>query len=419
MAGRAQLNDIFVRNLPVPESGQVQYPDGKLPGFGVRVGASGVKVFYLNYRMGGRSRRMTLGRYPFTSLARARADAHTAIGQIADGIDPQGVVISSTSGPASDALTFAQALDQFVDLYCAHHNRASTAAESERILRSVFLDPWSKRAIGAITRSDVLTILDAIVARGKPSAAVHAYAIIRKFFGWAVERGLIEASPCLNLKPPAKKRSRERVLTDGELGKLWKASQSEGYPFGSIFQLLLLTAQRRGEVVGMLWREIDLKHGLWTVPGERTKNGKTHTIPLIPRVRAILKTQPRFESEFVFPARGKPEQAYSGYSKGKRSLDAAADLHDWTLHDLRRTAATGMASLGVAPHIVEKILNHSTGTFAGVAGVYNRFEYRKEMREALSLWAAHLKKALRARSQTKSALSLSTAKRNRQSSDAN
>lgn len=403
MAGRAQLNDIFVRNLPVPDSGQVQYADGKLPGFGVRVGASGVKVFYLNYRINGRSRRMALGRYPFTSLAKARADAHTAIGQIADGIDPQGAVISSTSGPVSDALTFAQALDQFVDLYCAHHNRASTAAETERILRSAFLDPWSKRGIGAISRSDVLTILDAIVARGKPSAAIHAYAAIRKFFGWAVERGLIETSPCLNLKPPAKKRSRERVLADAEINKLWKASQAEGYPFGAIFQLLLLTAQRRGEVVGMRWSEIDLKAGLWTIPGTRTKNGKAHTVPLTPRVRAILKTMPRFESEFVFPARGKPEQAYSGYSKGKRALDAEAKLHDWTLHDLRRTAATGMARLGVAPHVVEKILNHSTGTFAGVAGVYNRFEYRKEMREALALWAAHIKKLLKSNAFTKSA----------------
>lgn len=401
MAGRAQLNDIFVRNLPIPAEGRAQYPDGKLPGFGVRVSSNGLKVFYLTYRLHGRSRRLILGRYPFKSLAKARAEAHTAIGQIADGIDPQGDGADAADTRSADALTFAQALDQFVDLYCGQHNRASTAAETERILRSVFLDPWSNRAISAINRGDVLTILDAIVGRGKPSAAIHAYAVIRKFFGWAVERGLIEASPCLNLKPPAKKRSRERVLSDRELVKLWKASQAEGYPFGAIFQLLLLTAQRRGEVVGMRWSEIDLKVGLWTIPSERTKNGKTHALPLTPRVRAILKTLPRFESEFVFPARGKPEQSYSGYSKGKRGLDAEAKLFDWTLHDLRRTAATGMAQLGVAPHVVEKILNHSTGTFAGVAGVYNRFEYRKEMREALALWAAHIKKAARAANRPK------------------
>lgn len=397
MPHKAQLNDIFVRNIPVPAEGRVQYPDGKLPGFGVRVSSNGLKVFYLTYRFAGQSRRMVLGRYPYKSLAAARAEAHTAIGQIARGIDPQKTV-SDEPAPAGKSLTFAKALDQFVQLYCSQHNRPSTAAETERVLRSVFLPDWQNRDLQAISRQDILGILDAIVARGAPSAAIHAYAAIRKFFTWCVERDLVEISPCLHLKPPAKKHSRERVLSDDELVKLWKASREIGYPFGAIFQLLLLTGQRRGEVVGMRWTEIELKQGMWTIPGARTKNGKAHSVPLTPRVRAILKALPRFESAFVFPARGKPEQPYSGYSKGKRELDALADLHDWTLHDLRRTAATGMAELGVPPHVVEKILNHSTGSFAGVAGVYNRFEYRSEMRSALRLWAAHIKKIIKRKS---------------------
>lgn len=396
MAGKAQLNDIFVRNIPVPPAGRVQYPDGKLPGFGVRVSSNGLKVFYLTYRLAGQSRRKILGRYPYKTLAAARAEAHIAIGQIANGIDPQKTV-SDEEAPLGRSLTFARALDQFVQLYCSQHNRPSTAAETERILRSVFLPDWENRDLRAISRQDVIGILDAIVARGAPSAAIHAYAAIRKFFTWCVERDLIETSPCLHLKPPAKKQSRERVLSDQEIVTLWKASLEQGYPFGTIFQLLLLTGQRRGEVVGMRWAELDLKQGVWTIPGARTKNGKAHSVPLTPRVRAILTMVPRFESEFVFPARGKPEQSYSGYSKGKREFDAAADLHNWTLHDLRRTAATGMAKLGVAPHVVEKILNHSTGTFAGVAGVYNRFEYRSEMRSALRLWAAHIKKHIKGR----------------------
>ena len=115
-----------------------------------------------------------------------------------------------------------------------------------------------------------------------------------------------------------------------------------------------------------------------------------HAVPLRTAVVAIIEAIPRTGSDYVFPARGKPEQAYSGYSKGKRELDAMAKLHEWTLHDLRRTAATRMARLGVPPHIVEKILNHSTGTFAGVAGVYNRFEYRQEMRAELALWSEHV-----------------------------
>ncbi len=394
MGGKAQLNDIFVRNIPIPQAGRVQYPDGKLPGFGVRVSSNGLKVFYLTYRIAGQSRRMILGRYPFKTLAAARAEAHTAIGQIANGIDPQ-KTISDEETPAAKSLSFNKVLDQFVRLYCSHHNRPSTAAETERLLRTAFLPHWESRDVRLIVRQDVLTILDAIVARGAPSTANHAYAAIQKFFNWSVERGLIEISPCLHLKPPAKSQSRERVLSNKEIVTLWKASLTEGYPFGTIYQLLLLTAQRRGEVVGMRWAELDLRQGVWTIPGARTKNGKAHSVPLTPRVRAILKSLPRFESEFVFPGRGKPEQSYSGYSKGKRDLDAAADLHDWTLHDLRRTAATGMAELGVPPHVVEKILNHSTGSFAGVAGVYNRFEYRSEMRSALRLWAAHVKKCVK------------------------
>lgn len=394
MAGKAQLNDIFVRNIPTPGVGRVQYPDGKLPGFGVRVSSNGLKVFYLTYRITGLSRRMILGRYPFKTLAAARAEAHTAIGQIANGIDPQRMT-PDEEAPVGRSLTFDQTLDQFVRLYCSQHNRPSTATETERVLRSTFLPDWERRDIRTISRQDVLRILDAIVARGTPSAAIHAYAAIRKFFTWCVERDLVEASPCLHLKPPAKKQSRERVLTDAEIVLLWIASRDEGYPFGAIVQLLLLTGQRRGEVVGMRWAELDLRQGVWTIPGTRTKNGKAHSVPLTPHVRAILKSLPRFQSEFVFPARGKPEQPYSGYSKGKRELDAAANLHGWTLHDLRRTAATAMAELGVAPHIVEKILNHTTGTFAGVAGVYNRFEYRSEMRNALRLWAAHIKKLVK------------------------
>jgi len=398
MGRRAQLNDIFIRNLAIPAEGRAQYPDGKLPGFGVRVSSNGLKVFYLTYRFAGQSRRLILGRYPYKSLAAARADAHTALGQIASGVDPQRAAPAART--AADAQSFARVLEQFLELYCGQHNRASTAAETERVLRSVFQPVWSDRDVSAITRADVLSILDAIVARGAPSAAIHAYAAIRKLFNWCTERGLIETSPCVHLKPPAKKRARERVLADGEIVRLWSASASVGYPFGPIFQLLLLTGQRRGEVVGMRWAELDLKTGLWTIPGSRTKNGKAHTVPLTPRARAILKSLPRFESEFVFPARGKPEQAYSGYSKGKRGLDAAAGLHDWTLHDLRRTAATGMAQLGIAPHVVEKILNHSNGTFAGVAGVYNRFEYRAEMRVALALWAAHVKRLIKSQTVT-------------------
>jgi len=380
---RTQLNDVTIRSLPAPVAGQAQYPDGKLSGFGVRVTATGLKTFYLTYRENGASRRLTLGRYPALSLADARKKAHEALAKIARDETP----VTRTQAAIISQDSFAARLDQFVETHCKRRNRASTANETERLLRRNFLTHWRSRQIATIKKSDVIGVLDKIVADGTPSAANHAFAAVRKFFNWCVERGVLETSPCLGIKAPARAQSRDRVLSDDEIAGLWHASNNQGYPFGPIFQLLALTAQRRGEVVGMQWEELDLDARVWTIPGARTKNGKTHTVPLSPMVVSIIQSLPRFSSDYVFPARGKLDRPYSGYSKGKRALDAAAGLHDWTLHDLRRTAATGMAKQGTPPHVVERILNHTSGTFGGVAGVYNRFSYLDEMRAALLRWS--------------------------------
>lgn len=379
------LNDLIIRKLSIPAAGAMQYPDGKIPGFGVRVTANGVKSFYLSYRYKGRSRRMSLGRYPFTGLAKARTDAHAAIVQLGNGNDPQR---EKPQRGASD--TFADVLDAFVDTHCKRLNRASTAAETEKILRCYFLPVWARRSVPDLDKSDVTDVLDAIIARGKPSAARHAFAAVRKFFNWCVEQSLIEQSPCAGLKPPAKHMSRDRVLNDDELARFWVHTEGSRDTAHIVMRLLLLTAQRCGEVCGMAWDELNLDEAVWTIPGTRTKNHKPHAVPLTPSVIAILKTVPRTTSPLVFPARGKPDQAYAGYTKGKKALDEAAKLSEWTLHDLRRTAATGMARLAVQPHVVERILNHVSGTFAGVAGVYNRFQYLPEMRAALTAWEARV-----------------------------
>lgn len=233
--------------------------------------------------------------------------------------------------------------------------------------------------------------------RGSQMAARHAFAAIRKMFNSLVEQGALQASPCLGMKPPAKAGSRDRVLTAEELKAIWQAADGIGYPFGPIVHILMLTAQRRGEVAAMQWEDLDLDKGVWTIPADKTKNAKPHAVPRGGTARDILIQFPRTGSAYVFPARGKPGQPYSGYSKGKRELDAAAKLTHWTLHDLRRTAATGMARLGIAPHVVERVLNHVSGTFAGVAGIYNRFRYEDEMREALTVWDHHLVTLLQAK----------------------
>ena len=378
------LNDLTIRKLSPPALGVAQYPDGSIPGFGVRVTAKGIRSFYLAYRHHGKNRRLNLGRYPTIKLQKARAKAFAALAELEDGRDPSGESVSMQG--------FAVALEAFVEGHCKRYNRPSTAAETERLLRVYFLPAWKQRAVDTIKKSDIAATLEPIIKRGSQMAARHAFAAIRKMFNWMVEQGAIETSPCLGMKPPGKASSRDRVMLNCELQTIWKAAVTIGYPFGPIVQVLMFTAQRRGEVSAMMWKDVDIKEKIWTIPGERTKNGKPHTVPLTVAVIKIIAEIPRASSPFVFPARGKPEQPYSGYSKGKRNLDAVAELHDWTLHDLRRTAATGMARNGIAPHVVERVLNHASGTFAGVAGIYNRFNYLPEMREALERWSEHVEK---------------------------
>jgi len=408
------LNDVMIKSLPVPASGVAQHPDGKIPGFGVRVTSSGVKTFYLKYRHGGQYARLNLGRDPTTTLAKARAKAHAALAGLAEGLDPRG-----EERAQSEDLSFAAILDAFLENYCRHNNRASTAAETERLLRVYFLPEWKNRRVTDIAKADVAAALQPIMKRKAPSAARHAFAAARKLFNWCVEQGLVEDSPCRTMKPPVKAASRDRVLTDDELALVWRTSIEQGDTFGIVVRLLPLTAQRRGEVCGMSWNELDLQQGIWTIPGSRTKNHRAHALPLTPTTVEILKSLPRLDdSPLVFPARGKLEQAYTGYSKGKRMLDKAIDKKrsraavaaggkpddvtdiNWTLHDLRRTAATGMAKLAVPPHVIERILNHATGTFGGVAGVYNRFQYLPEMRQGLQVWEEHLFKTVAAASES-------------------
>lgn len=229
-------------------------------------------------------------------------------------------------------------------------------------------------------------MLSAIVNRGSPSTANHALAVLRKMFQWGVEQGHLERSPCAGLGMPAQVISRDRILSDGELSRVRKAADEMGYPFGPMIQLLILTAQRRGEVVGLRWSEINTKAMEWTLPNGRTKSARPHVVPLSGAAAELLARLPRLHDVLVFPARGKDNPA-SGFSKWKGELDERSGVVDWRIHDLRRTAASGMAQLAVPPHIIERVLNHTTGTLGGVARIYNRYGYLAEMRLALERWS--------------------------------
>ena len=240
------------------------------------------------------------------------------------------------------------------------------------------------------TIKDIINILDVMVARGSGGAANNAYAAISKFFNWCASRDLITASPCIGVERPSKKNSRDRVLSDSETSAVWSAASEVGFPFGNIVQLLMLTAQRRGEVATMERDHIDWDERIWHIPEELTKNSRPHAVPLSPYVLSIIEAVPMLHARFFFPARGSTTTCFSGFGRSKERLDKELSIKPWILHDLRRTTATGMAGLGIQPHIVERVLNHSTGQLGGVAAVYNRFQYIDEMRDALEKWSEHV-----------------------------
>ena len=243
-------------------------------------------------------------------------------------------------------------------------------------------------------------MLDEIVDRGAPIVANRTLAVFRRLCNWAVERGVVDASPCDKIKVPAAEESRDRVLSDDEVRLAWTAFERLGWPFGQIAQLLLLTGARRDEIASGRWSEIDLEAKTWTIAKERSKNGVAHEIPLSDAAIAILKQLPRIgdrKDALIFSTTGLT--AVSGFSRAKDAIDnvilaargAEVGAPDrWTFHDLRRTAASGMAGLGIAPHVVEVVLNHRSGTIKGVAAVYNRYSYATEKRQALDAWARRL-----------------------------
>jgi len=362
-----------------PTDRRVEIRDTRLPGFGLRVSPSGQKTFFLCARIGTRQRRISLGVYPRTSLAEAREKALGALRSLDAGNDPA-IVPDRAQKRVEDAVS------DFIERYAKPKTR--TWRITRMLLERELVARHRGRLIASLTRHDVLAIIDDAVARGVTLQANRILAAMRRFFNWCVERGLVEASPAQGIKPPTKERSRERVLSDDEVGNLARACHRAGYPFGHLFLALLLTGQRRGEVTGMRWSEIDFDQRVWRLPGERTKNGCAHSVPLADSMMALLADVPRFVgSDFVFTTTGCTP--VSGWGKPKDRVGADAGLIDWRVHDLRRTAASGMARLGVAPHVVEKVLNHISGTISGVAAVYNRYGYDEEKREALHLWSIH------------------------------
>ncbi len=380
--------------------------DAAMPGFGLRVYPSGRKSFVLSYRNGGgRKRLIVLGAYGLDfTLDQAHDKATRERGKLVDGADPladrQRERITAEAGD-----TFEIVAESFIERYVKPNKRPRPAAEDERIINRDLIPKWGTRKPEDISRRDVIELLDGITDRGSPVQANRVLAVVRKLFGWCVERAILDVSPVVGVKAPTKEIKRDRVLDDNDLRLVWKAADKLGWPFGPAIQLLVLTGQRRGEVAGMKWAYLDLDGDAptWTLPREATKADRAHTVPLSPQVVAIIEGLPRGDSVFLFDTgRCDGDTPIKGFSYTKRDLDAGitklaekdgtSPLTPWTLHDIRRSAASGMAALNVPPHILSRVLNHAAGAAEGITAIYNRHSYAEEQRHALNSWGAHIER---------------------------
>jgi integrase len=395
-----KLTSRTVENAKPPAFGRIEYWDAALPGFGLRVTDKGAKSWTVLYRAHGRLRRATLGSYPTLPLAEARDRAREVLRDVEKGMDP---AAAKAQNRRAEADLFQAVAAEFIERHAKPNNR--TWQRQDRDLKREFVSVWRGRPISGIAKRDILEALDKIAARASPRRANRYLALLKKLFNWCAERGYLETSPAANIKPLAREVSRDRVLSDDELLQVWRGCEAAGWPFGDLIRLLILSAQRLGEVSSMQWRDVDLDKSVWTVPAAIAKNGAANEVPLSAAALAILSGLPPLGREgFVFPALNGSRNPVSGFSKAKARLDreiAAAlaragqpAMPPWRLHDLRRTAASRMAQFGISPHVIEKVLNHTTGSFAGVAGVYNRYGYGPEKRHALETWAGHVERLI-------------------------
>jgi integrase len=392
---KRRLTDRTLKALEPATSKRRHYEvmDDLVQGFGVRVNTAGRKTFILIARYPGSRNptRRALGQYENgMTLESARKKAGEWRQLLADGVDPK---VEAERKIKEEARSRADSFATVVEAYIAHIRRARyrSARDVERCLDREFVSRWAKRPIREIERRDVIEVLDAIVKRDAPYSAHNALAHLRSMFNWACDRYDLDVSPCDRIKPSrviGTKQPRQRVLSEDELRAFWATTGNMGYPFGPLFRMLLLTGQRRDEVGGARWREFDLNRKLWTVPAERFKSDSTHLVPITDEVVAVLEALPRFKGDHLFTttAGAKP---VSGFSKAKQILDKGMPgSAPWVLHDLRRTARTHLAALKVPDTVAEMVVGHGR---RGIQRVYDQHQYQSEMREALTLWAGHLR----------------------------
>jgi integrase len=370
-----------------PSSGKdVFHWDDDLPGFGIRLRGNSVR-WVVQYRIGGHTRRESLGDVRKVTIDAARKIARQRFALAELGTDPAAEKAKARADAAATKLTLEVVAERY--LAAKEGKVRPNTYKGAKLHLTDHWKPLASRPIDSIKRVDVAARLQEITRDRGRTAAARSRANLSALFGWAMKEGLCDANAVINTNDPAEGiQPRDRVLSDSELASVWRACEDDD--FGRIVKLLILTGCRREEIGGLKWSEIDPDTGVMTIPGTRTKNHKQHKLNLPTVAIDILRSAPeRADREFVFGNRGGSFSAWS-YATAAMHVRMAAEgkpLPGWTLHDLRRTFRTGLGKLGVAPHVAERAVNHVKG---GIEAIYDQYKYEGEIERALALWANHV-----------------------------
>lgn len=378
-----------------PTDKRQQIADDLCPGLNLIVQPTGKKGWAVRYRVNGTHRRMNLGGYPVLSLADARARTREVLAAASEGRDPaQEVRAAKIAKPDDDR----DKLRVLFDLYDKRHlSTLRSGGEQKRQLARYVLPKLGDRDVKTITRRDVLDLLEEIADTGRGVTANRIRTYFQTFLNWCIERDVIEVNPTARMKPLAKEKPRDRVLSDDEIRWFWQACDAAGYPFGTLGKVLLLTGQRLNEVAQITAGEIE--GSIWHLPPHRAKNGRAHDVPLSAPVLALIAEAPRLDGPAGYFLTTTGASPISGFSRAQASLakrmrkiaeqdrGESVEIPHWTWHDLRRTCATGLARLGIPVRVTEAVLNHVSGSGAGIVAVYQRHDFADEKRAALDAWA--------------------------------
>jgi integrase len=395
----AKLTTKFIENIK-PANARREIPDAGCRGLYLVVQPTGRKAWAVRFRFGGKTRKLTLD--AGLTLAAARQAASAALHELERGNDPAALKFDAEAAAKKAAAdragdTVDNLAAQFIERYAKKKTRKNSWRQAVHVFENIVLPAWRGRVIHDIARRDIRELVEN-VAEDRPIMANRALGHISKFFNWLCEQDIIAASPSAGVKPPAPENPRDRVLSDAEIKALWHACEGIGGAAGPAIKLMLLTAQRCGEVVGM--KRSEISGYVWTLPPERTKNKVRHEVPLSAQALAIIEELPAIDEDFVFTS--SETRRLGNMSHAKAALDASMKpKQPWVLHDLRRTAASGMAALGIKLPVIEKCLNHMSGSFKGIVGVYQRHDFAAEKRHALQTWADHVERLVSGTPETK------------------